>query len=80
MKGQRLRIELHLDGELRARYEGHYVELGECGVRAPDKPAPPGKAVRKDHNAGGKSRWMEGFFDRPGPELWQAIQAADSRN
>lgn len=80
MKGQRLRVELHLDGELRTRYEGQYVELGECGVRAPDKPVPPGKPVCKDHNADGKSRWMEGFFDRPGPELWQAIQAADSRN
>lgn len=80
MKGQRLRVELHLDGELRARYEGQYVELGECGVKIPDKPVPPRKPVRKDHNAGGKSRWMEGFFDRPGPKLWQAIRAADSRS
>jgi transposase len=80
MKGKRLRIELHLDGELRARYEGQYVELGECGVKTMDKPAPPRKPVRKDHNAGGKSGWMEGFFDRPGPALWQAVRAADSRS
>jgi hypothetical protein len=31
------------------------------------------KPVRKDHNAGGKSSWMEGFFDRPSPPLWKAI-------
>jgi hypothetical protein len=79
MKGQRLRIELRLDGELRARYEGQYVELGECSVKTADKPAPPRTPVRKDHNAGGKSRWMEGFFDRPGPELWQAVRAADTK-
>src|ERR1017187_8180346 len=79
MKGQRLRIELRLDGELRARYEGQYVELGECGVKTSGPPAPPRKPVRKDHNAGGKSQWMEGFFDRPGPELWQAVQAADTK-
>ena len=79
MKGQRLRIELRLDGELRARYEGQYVELGECGVKTSEQPARPRKPVRKDHNAGGKSSWMEGFFDRPGPELWQAVQAADTK-
>jgi transposase len=79
MKGHRLRIELRLDGELRARHDGQYVELGECGVKAPEKPAPPRKAARKDHNAGGKSRWMEGFFDRPGPELWQAVRDANNK-
>jgi hypothetical protein len=36
--------------------------------------------VRKDHNAGGKSRWMDGFFERPGPELWQAIEDSNGRN
>ena len=28
------------------------------------------KPVRKDHNAGGRSHWMQGFFDRPAPPLW----------
>jgi len=80
MKGQRLRMELHLDGALRARYEGRYVELAECGVKTVDQSPPVAKSVRKDHNAGGKSRWMEGFFDRPGPALWQAVRSADSRS
>ena len=31
------------------------------------------KPVRKDHNAGGKSTWMQGFFDRPSPPLWKLI-------
>ncbi len=72
MKRRRVRIELRLDGALKARYEGGAVAFCECG---PEVAAPAGssKPVRKDHNAGGKSRWMQGFFDRPSPALWQAI-------
>lgn len=73
MRRQRVRVELRLDGELKARYQGHYVEIGECGV--PPVTAEPKqiKQVRKDHNAGGKSHWMDGFFDRPSPPLWKCI-------
>lgn len=61
MKRHDLRVELRLDGTLKARDEGHYVEIAECGPKAPAPPAPTRKPPRKDHNAGGKSRWMEGF-------------------
>jgi hypothetical protein len=27
----------------------------------------------KDHNAGGKSHWMDGFWNQPSPPLWQVI-------
>ena len=33
MRRQRVRVELRLDGELQARYEGRYVEIAECGMR-----------------------------------------------
>ena len=79
MRGKNLRIELHLSGTLRARFEGEYVEVGECGVKAPAA-KPAGKECRKNHNRGGKSDWMEGFFERPGPALWQAVQMANERN
>src|SRR6202795_4024429 len=74
MRRQPLRLELWLNGELRARYQGRYLNIGECGTRvvAP-QPAAVRKPVRKNHNAGGKSSWMEGFFDRPSPPLWKAI-------
>jgi hypothetical protein len=73
MRHQRLRVELHLDGELKAGYQGRYLKIAECGERtAPTEPA-PSKPVRKDHNAGGKSSWMQGFFDRPSPPLWRAL-------
>ena len=78
MKRQSLRVELRLNGELKARYQGRYVEIGECGQKPPDKPETPAKkVVRKDHNAGGKSRWMDGFWDKPSPPLWQAIGNAN---
>jgi hypothetical protein len=80
MKGQRVRVELRLNGELRARYEGQYVSVGECGVKVPATLQPAAKPARKDHNRDGRSQWMEGFFDRPGPELWKAIEMANRRN
>jgi transposase len=80
MRGKSLRIELHLNGALRARFEGAYAEVSECGAKAPAAPKPAGKPARKDHNRGGKSDWMEGFFERPGPELWQAVRTANERN
>jgi hypothetical protein len=30
------------------------------------------KPLRRNHNAGGKSSRMKGFFVQPGPPLWQA--------
>ena len=80
MRGKSLRIELHLSGALRARFEGVYAEVSECGVKAPAAPKPAGKPGRKDHNRGGKSDWMDGFFEHPGPALWQAVEMANARN
>lgn len=77
MKRQSLRVELRLDGSLKARCQGRYVEMVECGEKAPVQ-TPPRKPPRKDHNAGGKSRWMESFFERPGPPLWRAISDANA--
>ena len=73
MRRQRLRIELRLDGELKARYRGRYLDIAECGARPIPPPPKPGKPVRKDHNAGGRSQWMQGFFNRPSPPLWKSI-------
>ena len=74
MRRQRLRVELRLDGELKARYQGRYVEIEECGPRPITvKTNTNTPTERKDHNAGGRSNWMHGFFDRPSPPLWKAI-------
>jgi transposase len=73
MRRQRVRVELRLDGEVKARFQGRYLQIGECGVRSMETQPAVCKAVRRDHNAGGRSRWMQGFFDRPSPPLWKAL-------
>jgi transposase len=73
MRRQRLRVELRLSGELQARYQGRYLNVAECGAPAIALQPAVRKPVRKDHNAGGKSSWMQGFFDRPSPPLWKLI-------
>jgi hypothetical protein len=73
MRHQRLRVELRLDGELKARYQGCYVSIAECGSRSAIPEPSSRKPVRKDHNAGGKSAWMQGFFNRPSPPLWKSL-------
>jgi hypothetical protein len=74
MRRQRLRVELRLDGELKACYQGRYLAAAECRVRVDTIQPPASKPVRKDHNAGGRSRWMDGFFSRPSPPLWKLIE------
>ena len=73
MRRQRIRVELRLDGELKARYQGSYVDLGECGSPVAEAERKVSKTVRKDHHAGGRSKWMQGLFDRPSPPLWKSI-------
>jgi hypothetical protein len=68
-----------LNGALRAPFEGVYTEVSECGVKAPAAPEPSAKPACRDHNRGGKSDWMVGFFERPGPALWQAVEMANAR-
>ena len=73
MRHQRLRIELRLDGELKARYQQRYLNIAECNARIIAADPSVRKPVRKDHNAGGKNGWMQGFFDRPSPPLWKLL-------
>jgi len=74
MRRQRLRVELRLDGELQACSQGHYLAIAECGTRIEAIQPKANKPVRKDHNAGGRSHWMDGFFNRPSPPLWKLIE------
>lgn len=68
MRGEWARLELRLDGSVAMRYQGRYLNLHRCGsskqeeILAPKVIATP----RKDHNRGGRSRWMEHFsLDTP---------------
>jgi transposase len=73
MRRQPLQVEVRLDGELYARYQGRYLSISRCGPSEPVQPPALRKPPRHDHNAGGKSSWMDGFFDRPAPPLWRSL-------
>ena len=73
MRRQRLQVEVRLDGELYARYQGRYLTISRCGASEPVQEPALRKPPRHDHNAGGKSSWMDGFFDRPAPPLGRSL-------
>lgn len=81
MKRQRIRAELRLDGSVQARYEGKYLSIKECVAGAQLQAPPRQTPVRKDYNAGGKSRWMSDFWNQQqAPPLWRAIRDSNARS
>jgi hypothetical protein len=82
LRGARVRVEQRRDGQLAVRWEGKYLQVTRCEPAQRLKPAAAiaksGKMTRKGPNAGGKSQWMEGFWDRPAPTLAQAIRIANA--
>jgi hypothetical protein len=75
MRRQPVRVELRLSGEVCARYQGRYLTIAECDEPPLRVEKKANKPIRKDHNAGGKSHWMQGFFNRPSPPLWKSLGA-----
>ena len=76
-----VRVEQRRDGTLAIRFRDKYLrhQLCEPAKSAPKTPArEPAKQPGKVANAGGKSRWMEGFLTTPGPSLKQAIAISNA--
>jgi len=76
MKGQKVRVEARLDGSIAMRFEGAYLNIS-ASISRPEPattPAAASRAVRKDHNRGGRSRWMRDFPVMAPQPLWQAIR------
>jgi hypothetical protein len=61
MRGQRVRVESRLDGQVALRYESKYLNFVRCGSLAIEAPPNNPKSVRKDHNRGGRSGWMRDY-------------------
>ncbi len=55
MRGKNMRVELHLNGALRARFEGQYVDVSECGANAASGEA-GGKASAEGSQSGRQER------------------------
>ena len=62
MKGQNVRVELRLDGNIAVRFNGQYLSISAAMSKVPAQRMPvSSQPVRKDHNRGGRSRWMSDF-------------------
>ena len=81
-RGSSVRVEQRLDGSIAMRFENRYLHIQVCAPPRPVPPVPKPAAAqpRKGPNAGGKSRWMEGFWGRRSPTLQQAIAIANATN
>jgi biotin operon repressor len=78
MRGERIRVEARLDGSLAFRYQGRYVAAEVCGAPPHEQRKKLSKAVRKDHNRGGRSQWMRDFHLNDPPPAWHSIGANSS--
>lgn len=84
MRGSPVRVEARRSGEIAVRFENRYVQIVEChpALKAVAQTAPPlgGKAPgsgppKKPRT---KSKWMDGFWERPAPALKKAIRISNA--
>lgn len=80
LRGARVRVEQRRGGELAVRFEGKYLGVSECEPVPKASPAPKAAAerTRAGSNAGGKSKWMKGFWEKPAPTLAKAIKISNA--
>jgi DNA-binding Lrp family transcriptional regulator len=78
LRGANVRVEARLDGSLAVRYGERYLPVS----RIDSPPAPKAKTATakkdKPKPAKTKSKWMAGFFERPGPSLKKAIAVSNA--
>jgi hypothetical protein len=79
MRGEKIRVEVRLDESTAFRYQGHYLSVEICG-QTPKQPEKQPSPVRKDHNRGGRSKWMRDFHLTESPAVWQTIHASNFRD
>jgi transposase len=79
MRGAQVRVETRRNGEVAVRFESKYVQVSPChpAPKANARPARPA-ATSKTPASRGKSNWMDGFWDRRGPSIDQAIKTANA--
>ena len=71
MKGQPVRVEARLDGSVAVRFQGEYLNISACLTKVAPKPGHVANGpVHKDHNRGGRSRWMRDYPIGSSKPLW----------
>jgi transposase InsO family protein len=75
MKGQTVRVELRLNGDIAVRCNGEYLRIAAAISKVAAQPqAVASQPARKDHNRGGRSRWMSDFLSNDAQRLWKAVR------
>jgi DNA-binding Lrp family transcriptional regulator len=77
MRGSKLRVERRLDGSIAMRLHGEYLHMEVCEPQRTIKPKAPAKLRSSGAR---KSRWMQGFFERPGLPIGKALAIANANN
>ena len=82
LRGGKVRVEKRLDGEVAIRFRDRYLRVTLCPAAAPAAaPIQPKKAAAasvKSSPPRPKSRWMDGFLEKPGPPIGKAIHIANA--
>jgi hypothetical protein len=77
MRGAKLRVERRLDGSIAMCFHGEYLHVETCEPQRRIKAKAPAKARSSGAH---KSRWMQGFFEKPGLPLGKALAIANANN
>ncbi|MFL6417417.1 MAG: ISNCY family transposase [Bryobacteraceae bacterium] len=78
MRRSKLRVEARLDGTIAMRFDSQYLAVAAC--EPPQRVAPSKPAMKTRNTSRAKSRWMDGFFQRPSLPLKRAIAIANASN
>jgi len=71
-----VRVEGRLDGSVRVRIGEEAIPTTCCQPAMPELTPQPPVETRKDHNRGGRSRWMKNFDLQRDPPDWVVARAA----
>jgi transposase len=79
MRGSVVRVEGRRNGELGVRFEDQYVRIAECQPAPKTAAAQVAPKTRKQAAAPrGKSKWMNGFWERSSPSLSKALKISNA--
>jgi hypothetical protein len=81
LRGAAVRVEKRRDGSVAIRFRDQYLRHQLCErakAAGRQRQLAPARGEKKAGKAGKKSRWMEKFFQKPGPSLRKAIEIANA--
>jgi len=73
-----VRVETRRAGEIAVRFEGQYVRIVERQPASKTAAKVATSATGKAAAPAGKSKWMNGFWERPAPSLNKAIRISNA--